>query len=52
MELISLPDCEKVHSKLTVGKQYTIIREVGVNGVLIELDDGSDTIIILKSRFA
>lgn len=50
MKLISLPDCKKLHAKLTLGKQYTVIRDVS-NCVVIELDDSSDQIIILRERF-
>lgn len=52
-KLISLPACEKaphILAQLTLGKEYEIIRELPVNGVVIELDDGSDQIIILQDR--
>ena len=50
MKLQSLPETEKYHPMLTIGKEYEFLRTYG-NGVLIEVDDGSEQIIILASRF-
>lgn len=50
MKLISLPDCKKFHSLLTVGKEYKILDNLG-NGYVIETDNSEDRIIILKERF-
>jgi hypothetical protein len=48
--LISLPDSVMVRKRLTVGRQYEILREVG-NGVVVMADDGKDLIFVLTSRF-
>jgi hypothetical protein len=50
MILISLPDVEKFHPILTIGKDYPILRMIG-NGVVIQPDIGKDKLLILASRF-
>ena len=49
-KLIELPDA-KTHPPLTLGKEYRILGEMGVNGLVIEADDGR-LVCVLYTRFS
>ena len=48
--LVSAPDAVKVAQRVTVGKRYNVIREVG-NGYVVMSDDWKTELLILTSRF-
>jgi hypothetical protein len=55
MKLTSMPDGKFIERTpadtwLTVGKEYEIKREIGINGVVIQANNGED-IIVCRNRF-